>query len=105
MRSKIKQFPEITQSDLDLKTGRLRMSAKPGFDQYVALQHSLEEAGGAISMFDVRYIVPRAYYGMLGVKGRDADKAERLENNLRSRGQCRDPFSKRQLQRVWERPP
>lgn len=82
--SKIKQFPEITRSDLDMKTGRLKMTAKPGFDQYVALQHSIEEAGGAIHMFDCRYVVPRAYYGMLGVKGRDADKAERLENSLRS---------------------
>lgn len=81
---KIKRFPEIKVQELDLKTGRLRMWAKPEFDQYVALQHSIEEAGGAISMFDCRYIVPRAYYAMIGTKGRTADKAEALENTLKA---------------------
>jgi hypothetical protein len=42
----------------------------------------MEEAGGAIQMFHPKYIVPQAYYAMLGVKRRDLDKTDRLQTAL-----------------------
>lgn len=80
--ARIKRFPEITKTEIDIKKSRAYLTAAADFDQYVALQHSIEEAGGAIHMFDVKYVVPRAYYAMLGVRGRDADKAEKLQAKL-----------------------
>lgn len=82
MRDKLKQFPEIVKSEIDIKTGRAYFEAKPSFDQYVALAHAMEEAGGAIQMFHPKFLVPQAHYAMLGVRGRDLDKAEKLQNNL-----------------------
>ena len=82
MRSKLKQFPEIVKADIDIKTGRANLEARPEFDQYVALAHSMEEAGGAIQMFHPKYLTPQAYYAMLGVKGRDLEKTDRLQAAL-----------------------
>lgn len=82
VRSKLKQFPEIVQADIDIKTGLAHFQAKPEFDQYVALAHAMEEAGGAIQMFHPKFRTPTAYYAMLGVKGRDLEKAEQLQQNL-----------------------
>lgn len=84
VRSKLKRFPEIVQADIDLKTGKAYLQAQPSFDQYVALLHSLEEAGGAIQMFHPEYSVPRAYYASLGIKERDLDKLDLLEQNLQA---------------------
>lgn len=84
MRSKLKRFPEIVKADIDIKTGKAYLQAEPSFDQYVALEHALEESGGAIQMFHPRYIVPQAYYAMLGVKDRDFDKTSALEANLKA---------------------
>jgi len=82
VRSKLKQFPEITDARFDLKKAKVYLQAEPGFEQYVALEHSLEDAGGAIHMFHPSYRVPQAYYATLGVKGRDSDKVESLRAKL-----------------------
>jgi hypothetical protein len=84
VRSKLKQFPEIVRTDVDLKAGRVYMQAKPTFDQYVALEHALEDAGGAIKMVHPTYRVPQALYATLGVRGRDPDKLMALEERLKA---------------------
>jgi hypothetical protein len=84
VRSKLKRFPEVVKADIDIKAGLARMEAKPAFDQYVALAHSLEEAGGAIQMFHPEYLVPQAHYAMLGVRGRTDEKMEALQKNLQA---------------------
>lgn len=84
MRSKLNRFPEVVQADIDLKKGKAYLQAQPSFDQYVALLHSLEEAGGAIQMFHPAYEVPRAYYASLGIKGRDPDRIDLLQQNLQA---------------------
>lgn len=58
------------------------MLAKPSFDQYVALEHSLEEAGGAIQMFHPQYLVPQAHYACLGTRGKTGEKLDTLQDNL-----------------------
>jgi hypothetical protein len=82
VRSKLKQFPEIVRADIDTKTQRAYFEAKPSFDQYVALAHALEEAGGAIQMFHPKYLKPKAYYAMLGVKERTFENQEALQKAL-----------------------
>ena len=82
MRSKLKRFPEVREDAIDLKQGKAFLRAKPSFDQYVALLHALEEAGGAIQMFHPKYLVPEAHYAIVGVRGRDAEKLEALQNRL-----------------------
>lgn len=58
------------------------MWAKPSFYAYVALEHSLEEAGGAIQMFHPKLLVPQAVHGVLGVKGQNPNKILELETRL-----------------------
>jgi hypothetical protein len=82
VRSKLKQFPEVVKADIDTKSQRAYFEAKPGFDQYVALAHALEEAGGAIQMFHPKYLTPKAYYAMLGVKERTLENQEALQKAL-----------------------
>ena len=84
MRSKIKRFPEIVDVQISRPAGMAWLQAKPSFDQYVALLHALEDAGGAIQMFHPAYLVPQAYYGMLGVKKRDDGLLFKLEDRLRA---------------------
>src|SRR4051812_5601596 len=60
VRSKLKQFPEVTSVEFNLKKGKVYLQVGRGFEQYVALEHSLEDAGGAIHMFHPTYLVPQA---------------------------------------------
>lgn len=83
MRRKLKQFPEVVKLDIDLEKGRASMLAQPSFDQYVALLHALEEAGGAAQMFHPAYRVPQAHYAVLGVRGKNYEKLENLDQRLR----------------------
>lgn len=83
MSSKLKRFPEVIAADVNRKDQRAYLWAEPTFDQYVALQHALEEAGGAIEMIHPEYLVPRALYATLGVKERDPDKIQRLQEVVR----------------------
>jgi len=82
VRSKLKQFPEITQVEFNLKKSKVYLQAVPEFEQYVALEHALEDSGGAIHMFHPRYLVPRAFYATLGIRDRDPDKLDRLRQKL-----------------------
>ena len=82
MRRKLKQFPEIVHSDLDVSTQRLKMRALPAFDQYVALEHNIEDGGGEIMMFHPRYITPRPYHATIGIRNHDLDKIEALKKRL-----------------------
>jgi hypothetical protein len=84
VRRKLKQFPEIVQAEIDLKRQRGFFQALPTFDAYVALEHGMEDAGGAIHMFHPRYLVPRAYHAALGVKNHDQEKLDRLEARLKA---------------------
>jgi hypothetical protein len=84
VRSKLKQFPEIVKADIDLKQQLLTMEALPSFDQYVALEHGIEDGGGAIQMFHPQYLVPRAYYAAIGVKERTPEAVAAVEERLRS---------------------
>lgn len=83
MRRKLKQFPEVVKLDIQLKKERAVMQAKPSFDQYVALLHALEEAGGAAQMFHPAYRVPQAHYAVLGVRDKTDEKLESLDQQLR----------------------
>lgn len=82
MRSKLKQFPEVVAADINRKDQRAYLWAAPTFDQYAALQHALEDAGGAIQMVHPEYLVPKAMFATLGVKGKDPDKIEHLQDGL-----------------------
>jgi hypothetical protein len=83
VRSKLKRFPEIVKADIDRKNQRLTMQAKLSFDQYVALEHALEDAGGAIQMFHPRYLVPAAHYAALGAnRGHGPPQLEALTDAL-----------------------
>jgi len=84
VRRKLKQFPEIVEADIDTTLQRATMEALPSFDQYVALAHALEEAGGAIQMFHPRYLLPQAHYASLGAPGRDPEALERLRQRLQA---------------------
>jgi len=86
VRSKLKRFPEIVQAEIDLKTQQARLQAKPSFDQYVALEHALEEGGGAIKMFHPRYLVPQAHFATLGIRKteREPAKIEALQKGLQA---------------------
>jgi len=83
VRRKLKQFPEVVQARIDTKTQKAYLEALPSFDQYVALEHAIEDAGGAISMFHPSYVVPKAVHATLGVKGRTLDKIDQLETRLK----------------------
>jgi len=83
VRSKIKRFPEIVDVQISREAGMAWLQAKPSFDQYVALQHALEDAGGAIQMFHPGYLIPQAHYGMLGVRDRTPRKLLDLEERLK----------------------
>lgn len=82
MRSKIKRFPEVVEARIDRKMGRAFLRAEATFDQYRALEHAVEEAGGAIQMFHPRYLVPQAHFASLGIPERDPDRLDRLEAAL-----------------------
>lgn len=84
MRSKLARFPEIVDARIDVRHERLEARVEPSFEQYVALQHALEEAGGAIQMFHPEYLVPQAHYAVLGVRERTPEKLEQLEAHLRT---------------------
>jgi len=84
VRSKIKRFPEIVDVQISRTAGMAWLQARPSFDQYVALQHALEDAGGAIQMFHPGYLVPQARYGMLGVRGRTQGKLNDLQERLKA---------------------
>src|SRR5689334_19215697 len=58
------------------------MWAKPEFYAYVALEHSMEEAGGAIQMFHPKLLIPQAVHGVLGVKDKNPNKIVDLEARL-----------------------
>jgi hypothetical protein len=82
VRSKLKRFPEVVQADIDRPKERAYMWAKPSFYAYVALEHSMEEAGGAIQMFHPRLLVPTSVHGVLGVKDKNPNKIVDLETRL-----------------------
>jgi hypothetical protein len=82
VRGKLKRFPEVVKADIDRKKERAYMWAKPAFYAYVALEHSLEEAGGAIQMFHPKLLVPQAIHGVLGVKDNNPNKIVDLEARL-----------------------
>ena len=84
VRTKLKQFREVVRADIDRERQQLVMEAKPSFDQYVALAHAIEDAGGAIQMFHPEYVVPQAHYAALGVKGFSREKLTRLEKGLQA---------------------
>lgn len=84
MRSKIKRFPEIVDVQISREAGMAWLQAQPSFDQYVALLHALEDAGGAIQMFYPAYLVPQSYFGMLGVRGKTQHKLFELEEQFRA---------------------
>ena len=84
MRRKLERFPEVKLDRIDLKAGRAYLRAEPSFYQYVALEHAVEEAGGAIQMVHPKYLVPQAYHATLGVREQDLDKISRLEEKLKA---------------------
>jgi hypothetical protein len=84
VRSKLKRFPEIVQAEIDIKRSRAFLQAQTTFDQYVALEHALEDAGGAIQMFHPKYLLPRAHYATLGIRDRDPEKTDALQQKLES---------------------
>jgi putative copper resistance protein D len=84
VRSKLKRFPEIVDVKISREAGMAWLQAQPSFDQYVALQHALEDAGGAIQMFHPAYLIPQAHYGMLGVRERTPGKLIDLEERLKA---------------------
>jgi len=82
VRGKLKQFPEVVKCDIDIRKGRAVMEALVGFDQYGALEHAIEDAGGAAKMFHPRYLLPKAYFAMLGTPDRSQDRLDELERGF-----------------------
>ncbi len=84
MRRRLDLFPEILNAEIDLKTGRTVMHALDSFNQYVALEHSIEDGGGAIQMFHPRYLNPQVHHAALGTRDRSPEAIAALENALKA---------------------
>ena len=84
VRRTLKRFPEIVKADISAQEQRATLWAKPSFNQWVALEHAIEDGGGFIKMFHPEYVVPQAYYATIGGRSRELEDVDRLQAKLQA---------------------
>jgi hypothetical protein len=77
-------FPGVESARVDLAGQQARLEVREGFDQYPALQAAVEAGGGAIRMFQARYLVPRQFSAAVGVRELPGDGVGRLQRRLQT---------------------
>lgn len=84
VHDRIMRFKDVVKVDVSAEKQRAFIQVLPSFEQYVALEHTVEDAGGAIHMFHPKYRVPQQHFIVLGVKDHDVDKIEDMTRRMQS---------------------